>query len=44
MNSPPEKSRIAPIDGPRAVAVMQIVLSHLDAFGPQGGYIGVDIF
>tara|TARA_B110000977_G_scaffold45159_1_gene61398 strand:+ start:115 stop:2064 length:1950 start_codon:yes stop_codon:yes gene_type:complete len=32
------------IDGLRAIAVMSVVLFHLDVPGFEGGYVGVDIF
>ncbi|MEM9257633.1 MAG: acyltransferase family protein [Pseudomonadota bacterium] len=34
----------ADIDGLRAIAVMAVVLFHLDVLGFQGGYVGVDVF
>ena len=35
---------LADIDGLRAVAVLAVVLFHLDIPGFAGGYVGVDIF
>ena len=32
------------IDGLRAIAVMSVVLFHLDVPGFEGGYVGVDVF
>jgi peptidoglycan/LPS O-acetylase OafA/YrhL len=34
----------ADIDGLRAIAVLSVVIFHLDVAGFQGGYIGVDVF
>lgn len=34
----------ADIDGLRAIAVLSVVLFHLDVPGFQGGYVGVDVF
>jgi peptidoglycan/LPS O-acetylase OafA/YrhL len=34
----------ADIDGLRAIAVLSVVLFHLDLPGFQGGYLGVDVF
>jgi peptidoglycan/LPS O-acetylase OafA/YrhL len=34
----------ADIDGLRAIAVLSVVIFHLDVPGFQGGYVGVDIF
>lgn len=38
------ESYIAGIDGLRAIAVVIILLFHVDFLGLQGGYIGVDVF
>jgi len=34
----------ADIDGLRAIAVLSVVIFHLDVSGFQGGYVGVDVF
>ena len=47
MNSPAQHSSIKyrrDIDGLRAVAVMCVVIYHLDANNLSGGFIGVDVF
>ncbi|MCF8384021.1 MAG: acyltransferase [Chlorobium sp.] len=34
----------ADIDGLRAIAVMAVIFCHLDVYGFQGGFVGVDVF
>ncbi|MDG0976054.1 acyltransferase family protein, partial [Ilumatobacter sp.] len=41
---PPRLPYAAPLDGLRAIAVIAVVLYHLDATWMRGGFLGVDLF
>ena len=41
---PPRLPYAAPLDGLRAIAVIAVVLYHLDATWIRGGFLGVDLF